>query len=313
MSNKAPGKSYRKGISLVKLFRKFPSDAVAEEWFVKRRWGKEPVCPYCGTRNVQTGTGHKTMPYRCREKGCSKWFSVRSRTVMQSSDIRYQAWAVAIYLFATSLKGVSGMKLHRDLDITQRSAWHLSHRIREAWNREELKVFTGSVEADETFIGGKERNKHSDKRSHTRGPGGKSIVAGMKNRETNRVIAQPVSERSKEEIQGFIVKNIGRGVKIYTDDHKSYTGLPYEHESVNHSVREYVKEQAHVNGVESFWAMLKRGYTGTYHRMSKKHLNRYVNEFAGRHNIRRLDTEDQMGTIARAMYGKTLPYKELIR
>ncbi len=117
----------------------------------------------------------------------------------------------------------------------------------------------------------------------------------------------------KRKYRVFIVKKVGRGVKIYTDDHKSYTGLPYDHESVNHSVREYVKEQAYVNGVVSFWAMLKRGYNCTFHRMSKKHLNRYVNEFAGRHNIRRLDTKDQMGTIAKAMYGKILPYKELIR
>ncbi len=112
MSNKAHGKSYRKGISLVNLFKKFPDDAVAEKWFSEQRWGKEPVCPYCGTRNVQTGIGHKTMSYRFREKGCAKWFSVSIRTVMQSSNIKYQVWAVAIYLFTTSLKGVSSMKLH---------------------------------------------------------------------------------------------------------------------------------------------------------------------------------------------------------
>jgi len=312
MSYKAPGKSNRKGISLAKLFKKFPNDAIAEKWFAKQKWGNTPVCPYCGSTNVQSGAKHKTMPYRCREKECAKWFSVKTGTVMQSSNLGYQIWAVAVYLVTTSLKGVSSMKLHRDLDITQKSAWHLAHRIRETWNSD-LEAFVGSVEVNETFVGGKEKNKHNSKRSHTRGPGGKSVVVGIKNRETNKVIAKPVPERTKEEIQGFISSHVSQKAMVYTDDHKSYIGLPFEHESVNHSIGEYVREIAHTNGVESFWSAFKRGYYGTYHRISKKHLERYVNEFSGRHNIRILDTETQMEEVAKAMYGKILPYKELIK
>ena len=202
------------------------------------------------------------------------------------------------------------MKLHRDLGICQKSAWHLAHRIRETWkdNREKL---TGTVEVDETFIGGKEKNKHGDKRRHIRGPSGKTVVVGMKAREANKIVAKPVSERTKEEMHGFISKNVSPKAMIYTDDHRSYIGLPYEHESVNHSVGEYVRNQAHTNGIESFWAALKRGYYGTYHRMSPKHLERYVTEFSGRHNVRELDTIDQMAFLAKGMVGKRLRYKEL--
>ena len=133
MGKKAPGKFHRKGISLVKILRMFPDDDAAEKWFAETRWPEGPYCPYCGSVNVQSGASHKTMPYRCREKGCRKKFSVRIGTVMEASNLEYQTWAVGIYLSLTSLKSISSMKLHRDLEITQKSAWHLAHRLREAF------------------------------------------------------------------------------------------------------------------------------------------------------------------------------------
>ena len=232
---KAPGKSFRNGVSLTKLFRMFPDDATAEKWFTTQRWGNEPTCPHCGSTNVQSGAKHKTMPYRCRQKGCAKRFSVKTGTVMQASNLGYQTWAVAIYLVTTSLKGVSSMKLHRDLEVTQKSAWHLAHRIRQAFSND-LEQFSGPVEVDETFMGGKEKNKHNSKRSHTRGPSGKTVVVGMKDRKANKVVAKSVPERTKEELQGFISANVSQKAMVYTDDHRSYIGLPFEHESVNHSV-----------------------------------------------------------------------------
>ena len=308
---KASGKAFRNGISLPKLFRMFPDDKTAEKWFAEQRWEGKPACPHCGSTNVQSGAKHKTMPYRCREKECAKRFSVRTGTVMEASNLGYQTWAIATYLATTSLKGVSSMKLHRDLEITQKSAWHLAHRIRESWKGGKDK-FAGPCETDETHVGGRERNKHSDKRSHTRGPGGKAVVVGIKDRKTNKIVAKPVPNRSKEELQGFIGSNVAPEAKVYTDDHRSYIGLPYDHESVNHSVGEYVKGMAHTNGIESFWAALKRGYYGTYHKISPKHLERYVTEFAGRHNIREMDTVDQMAFLAKGIVGKRLKYKELI-
>ena len=231
---KAPGKSYRKGMSFIELMKKFSNDEVAEKWFVKNRWKNDISCPKCGSVNIQTKTTHPEMPFRCRD--CRKFFSVKTGTAMEGSNLGYQVWIVAIFLLTTNLKGVSSMKLHRDLGITQKAAWHLAHRIRETYNdKESERELTGPVEVDETFIGGKEKNKHEDKRSHTRGPSGKTVVVGMKDRETNKVVAKPVPDRTKEEIHGFIGNNLALEAKVYTDDHKSYIGLPYDHESVNHS------------------------------------------------------------------------------
>ena len=304
---KAPGKSSRKGIGVMELLEMFPDEESAVKWFEDQRWPDgERTCPHCG--GIRTTEAKHKMPYHCKD--CRKYFSVRTGTVMRSSKTSLRKWVVAMYLMTTNLKGVSSMKLHRDLGIAQSTAWALAQKIRQGWIRDEK--LSGTVEVDETFIGGKEKNKHEDKRSHTRGPSGKSVVVGMKNRETNKVIAKPVPDRTKEEIHGFIGEHASQEAKVYTDDHKSYLGLPFEHESVNHSVGEYVREQAHTNGVESFWAMLKRGYHGTYHRMSPKHLERYVTEFAGRHNVREMDTIEQMAFLAKGMVGKKLPYKKLV-
>ena len=311
MAHKAPGKHYREGMSLVEVIRRFPDNAAAERWFTEVRWPDGVHCPHCGSVNVQDGTKHKTMPYRCRD--CRKWFSVKTGTVMQSSKLGLQVWAVASYLLTTGLKGQASMKLHRDLGITQKSAWHLAHRIRETWAKKQ-EPMAGPVEADETYIGGKRKNMPKAKRKALEGRGavGKAAVIGTKDRASNKVAARTVEATDKPTLQGFIGEYAAPGATVYTDEAKVYEGIPFDHEAVCHSVGEYVRGQAHTNGMESFWSMLKRGYQGTYHHMSPKHLDRYVTEFAGRHNDRERDTIAQMTGIAQGMVGKRLKYRDLI-
>ena len=304
MAKKAPGKHYRKGITLVDLFQRFPDDVTAEKWFVECRWADGIRCAYCESENVNDHATHATMPYRCRD--CGKRFSVKTNSVMHASNLGYQKWVIAIYLITTSLKGVSSMKLHRDLGITQKSAWHMLHRIREAWEFVN-NVFDGEVEADETYFGSKEGNKHADKKLHAgRGTVGKTAVVGVKERDTNQVNAKVVVATDKSTLQGFVVENTTKDATVYTDEAAAYNGLPRKHSKVKHSVGEYVREQVHTNGIESFWSMLKRGYMGVYHKMSPKHLHRYITEFRSRHNRRPMDTIMLMAKVVEGAAGKRL-------
>ena len=305
---KAPGQNHREGITLAAMLRRWPDDAAAEKYFTERRWSDGPECPKCGSKNILSGARHKTMPYQCRS--CRKKFSVKFGTVMEGSKIGYQNWLITMYLFQTSLKSVSSMKLHRDLGITQKSAWFLAHRLREAW-KEIHGPFCGPVEADETFIGGKEKNKHSKKRLRENWPDGKTAIAGVKDRETNQVSARVVQETDAQTLQAFVEDRTAPDAKVFTDEAKAYSGMP-NREAVKHSAGEYVKGEAHTNGIESFWSMLKRAVVGTFHKLSPKHLDRYVTEFAGRHNAREADTIDQMSNIVAGMRGRRLRYADLI-
>ncbi len=290
----------------------FPNDAAAEAWFVKLRWPDGIACHYCGSTPVLEGAKHKTMPYRCRTKGCRKRFSVRTGTVMESSKLGFQVWAIAIYLMTTNLKGISSMKLHRELDITQRSAWFLAHRLRKTW-KDDGAPFGGPVEVDETFVGGKAKSMHAADR-HLAGPdgrGNKVTVAGVRARATGKVRAAVVPDTEADTLRGFVTHCAAPTAMVYSDGEPAYAGLQ-QHEAVNHGVGEYVRGQVSINGMESFWSMLKRGYVGVFHRMSPEHLHRYVGEFEGRHNARSLDTADQMAAMVRGAEGQRLRYEDLI-
>ena len=309
-TQKGPGKSFRKGISLIEAVQTYGDEASAEAWFINQRWPNGIQCPHCGSDRVSERANRKPMPYHCRD--CRKYFSVRTNSVLQSSNLSLSKWALAYFLFSTNLKGVSSMKLHRDLGISQKSAWHLAHRIRESWN-ETAEKFAGPVEADETYVGGKESNKHEYKKLKSgRGTVGKVPVAGVIDRPTNRIATRVVESTTKKVLQSFVEEHTQDNAQVYTDEAAAYQGIKRPHEAVSHSAGEYVREMAHTAGIDSHWAMLKRGITGTYHWLSTKHLPRYANEFSGRHNNRPLDTSEQMTVMVRGAMGKRLRYQDLI-
>ena len=233
---------------------------------------------------------------------------------MEQSRMSLRKWAFAIYLHATSLKSISSMKLHRDLGITQKSAWFMSHRIREAMT-DTGSLFSGPVEVDESYFGGKTKNMPLSKRRKFkgRGPVGKAAVIGAKDRNTGQFKARAIQHNDASTLQGFVAFTTAAGAEVFTDDARAYQGLNrrYQHKSVKHSVGEYVRGMAHTNGIESFWSLLKRSYHGTFHHFSAKHMQRYIDEFATRQGLRESDTVDLMADIVSRMIGKRLTYKRL--
>ena len=319
MAHTAPGKSDRKGISVLDMAQMFATEANAVEWFETWYWPDGNLtCLRCGSvegaYRVKSG---KPQPYRCKD--CRKYFSLKTGTAMEDSKLPLQKWAWAIYLEMTSLKGVSSMKLHRDLGISQPAAWFMLHRIREAFS-DATATFTGPVEVDETYVGGLRKNMSTAKRKELegtgRGPVGKTAVVGMKDRATKQVVAKVIERTDQPTLRGFVEGHASPDAKLYTDDATAYKGTGRGHETVKHSAGEYVRylegETVHTNGIESLWSMLKRAHKGVYHRLSPKHLQRYVNIFAGRQNVRELDTLAQMQAVVMGMVGRRLMYRDLV-
>ena len=312
MAHTAPGKSHRQGLTLVQMMDMFPTEAAAVAWFESVAWPHGRCCGKCGSVRTKPVPNAKPMPYWCTD--CRSYFSVRTGTPIARSNVSMRKWAIAIYLCLTNLKSVSSMKLHRDIGVSQPTAWFMLHRIREAWAGENDDPFDGPVEFDETYIGGKRKNKsNSERRESTgRGPVDMTAVIGAKDRATNRVSAMVVRDTDKETLHDFVEDNAEPDAIVYTDDAAAYQGIPNPHETVKHSVSEYVNGMAHTNGIESFWSMLKRAHKGTFHKISPKHLQRYVSEFAGKHNIRDSGTLDQMRDTFARLVGRNLLHRNLI-
>jgi transposase-like protein len=297
-------------ISHYEFLQKFPNETAARLYLEQRRWPTGVACPHCGEcERVQV---RKVAGYfRCLS--CKEDFTVRTGTIMERSHIPLDKWLHAMYLISTARKGVSSMQLSKELGITQKSAWFLLQRIREACGKGGPfgGQLSGVVEADETFLGGKETNKHANKWTHAHGPQGKTAVLGMRERggETRAIVM-----RADRNIGSEVRLNVERGSVLCTDEAKSFASVgKFRHLTVNHSAKQYVDGMASTNGIESVWAVLKRGYYGIYHQFSVKHMQRYVDEFAYRLNEGncKVHTLDRINALIAKSDGVRITYKAL--
>lgn len=298
--------------SLPQLLDYFKDEKTCAEYFEKQRWGGVITCPHCGHEKAyRTNRG-----FKCASKTCYKKFTVKVGTIFENSNISLRLWYATIWLCSTSKKGISSHNLAGQLNITQKSAWFLLHRVREILKSEAPETVENPVyEIDEAYIGGKLGNKHAKdiKRLGLKGYDNKTPILSIVERVSGTVINKVLPEAIKEHIYPVIGENIPSGATVHTDNSKIYASLwkSHAHESVNHLYGEYVRGTVHTNTVEGYFSILKRGIYGIYHQVSPKHLHRYCNEFGYRYNTRKKANTDRFDFILTHTQGQ-LKYKTLI-
>lgn len=299
--------------NLKDLMKKFSDEAKCREMLIQQRWNGIPVCPYCGcSKSYRIEAGKR---FKCANSACYKKYSVTVGTVFEASNIPLTTWFPAMYLIASHKKGISSIQLSKDLGVTQKTAWFMLHRIRESLKENHTEMLSGIVQADETFVGGANKNRHNNKKHidetgkpfDIKAPVMGAIETGGK------VRTRVVNAVTKKNAIDFIADNVQQGVTLVTDSNPSYfkVGKKFDHIMVNHSNGEYSFNGFHTNGMENYWSVLKRGIYGIYHQVSPKHLQRYCDEFAYRFNSRKMKDGDRFELTLTRLQGR-LKYADLI-
>lgn len=298
--------------NLKDLMSKFKDEQTCRDFLVQQRWNGEPKCPYCGHRKSYKIEGGKRL--KCANQTCYKKYSVTVGTIFEASNIPLGTWFAAVYIATAHKKGISSVQLAKDLGVTQKTAWFMLHRIREGLRENEPMLLTKQVQADELYFGGREENKHKDKKAKNQVEANQRKMPVVGLIETGgRVVTKVMPWVTKKNVEDLILQHVQRPAVLVTDGLTTYqrVGRKFDHVIVNHQEGQFKVGQYRTNGIEGYWSLFNRGIYGIYHQVSHKHLQRYCDEFAYRFNSRKFHDGFRWLVTLQQLEGR-LTYKNLI-